>query len=82
MANKTNNFFIEYFGSGKPSGIKTTLANYYVLSFDLINFYQISVNELKKLLITGNYKIVSTKDRLTFGYLVPIQDIISLSEII
>jgi hypothetical protein len=82
MASKTNNFFIEHFGYGKPSGISTTQANFYVLSFDVINYYQISVIALKKLLATNNYKIISTRDKLTYGQLVPINDIISISELI
>jgi hypothetical protein len=82
MASKTKNFFIEYFGYGKPSGIKTTQANFYVISFDLMNYYQISVIELRKLLATHNYKIICTKDKSTYGQLVPINDIISISELI
>jgi hypothetical protein len=82
MASKTNNFFIEHFGYGKLSGISTTQANYYVLSFDLLNYYQISVISLKQLLSKNNYKIICTKDKLTFGSLVPINDIISISELI
>jgi hypothetical protein len=82
MASKTKNFFIEHFGYGKPSGIKITQANFYVLSFDVINYYQISVIELRKLLATNNYKIISTRDKLTYGQLVPINDIISISELI
>ena len=82
MASKTKHFFIEHYGYKKLSGISTTQANYYVISLDLINFYQISVNELKLLLTSKKYKIVSTKDKLTLGFLVPVDDIIILSELI
>jgi hypothetical protein len=82
MASKTKNFFIEHFGYGKPSGISTTQANFYVLSFDVMNYYQISVIVLKQLLSKNNYKIICTKDKSTYGQLVPINDIISISELI
>ena len=64
---KTNNFFIEFKGYGKPSGISTTEANYYIIS-DTINYYLISVYKLK--LLVENSRIISTKDKFTFGYLI------------
>lgn len=64
---KTNNFFIEFKGYGKPSGISTTEADYYIIS-DTINYYLISVYKLK--LLVENSRIISTKDKLTFGYLI------------
>ena len=39
---KTCNFFIEFLGYNKPSGITTTEADYYIIS-DTINYYLISI---------------------------------------
>ena len=64
------NFFIEFKGYGKPSGISTTEADYYIIN-DTINYYLISVDKLK--LLVENMKIISTKDKLTFGYLIKSQ---------
>ena len=67
---KTNNFFIEFLGYNKPSGISTTEADYYIIS-DTINYYLISVSSLKILL--ENARIITTKDKLTYGYLIKTQ---------
>ena len=64
---KTNNFFIEFLGYGKPSGITTTEADYYIIS-DTINYYLISVDKLK--ILVENARIITTKDKLTYGYLI------------
>ena len=64
---KTNNFFIEFLGYNKPSGITTTEANYYIIS-DTINYYLISVDKLK--ILVENARIITTKDKLTYGYLI------------
>ena len=79
---KTNNFFIEFKGYGKPSGISTTEANYYIFS-DTINYYLISTNILKQLIKeTKGLKIVTTSDKLTYGYLINKNIIIDASLII
>lgn len=64
---KTNNFFIEFKGYGKPSGITTTEADYYIIS-DTINYYLISVCSLK--ILVENARIITTKDKSTYGYLI------------
>jgi hypothetical protein len=66
---KTNNFFIEFEGYKKPSGISVTKSNYYIIS-DTINFYLIPTHKLKELIENNTFKIVSTFDKLTFGYLI------------
>ena len=67
MSIKTNNYFIEYMGYGKPSGISTTDADYYIIT-NTINYYLIDINELKELVIKYGIKR-NTKDCSTFGLL-------------
>ena len=66
---KTNNLFIEFHGYGKPSGISISESNFYIIN-DTINYYLIDTNILKQLLKDNTFKIISTKDKLTWGYLV------------
>ena len=67
---KTNNLFIEFESYKKPSGISSSKAHYYIFC-DTIDYYLIEINTLKTILSNiENKKIVSTKDKLTFGYLV------------
>ena len=67
---KTNNLFIEFESYKKPSGISASKAHYYIFS-DTIDYYLIETQKLKTILSNiENKKIVSTKDKLTFGYLV------------
>ena len=67
---KTNNLFIEFESYKKPSGISSSKAHYYIFS-DTIDYYLIETQKLKTILSNiENKKIVSTKDKLTFGYLV------------
>ena len=63
---KTGHFFIEYAGYGKPSGITTTKAIFYILT-DGKYFFQISVDRLKTLILGCPVK--KTKDNLTSGFL-------------
>ena len=76
---KTNNFFIEFEGYGKPSGINITEADYYIIN-DTITYYLIGVSKLK--LLIKDKKIISTYDKLTFGYLIKTQIIKDNSKII
>jgi hypothetical protein len=46
---KWNTFFIEYKYDGKPSGIRTSCADYYCLT-DTINYYLIKTINLKQLI--------------------------------
>lgn len=68
MSLKTNNYFIEYHGYGKQSGINATKAEYYIIT-NTINYYLIETSKLKELTeIHG--KIRTTKDKLTYGYII------------
>ena len=78
-SSKSGNFFIEFYGYNKPSGITTTEANYYIIT-DTINYYMIDVDKLK-ILCTGD-NIKKTKDSSTFGHIISIEIIISNSIII
>ena len=64
MSLRTNNFFIEFIGYGKPSGITTTEAKFYILT-DTKIYYLIDVDELKKICI--DKPILTTRDGLTMG---------------
>ena len=76
---RTNNFFIEFLGYGKPSGITTTKANFYILS-DTKIYYLIEVEELKKICI--NTYNLTTADGETMGHIVKKQVIKNNSIII
>ena len=70
MSLNTNNLFIEFESYKKPSGISVSKSNYYIFC-DTIDYYLIETQKLKEILSNiENKKIVSTKDKLTFGYLV------------
>ena len=66
LALRTGNFYIEFMGYGKLSGISITQANYYIIT-DTLYYFKISIDELKK--ICQNCDVKKTKDGLTFGYL-------------
>jgi hypothetical protein len=66
LALRTNNFFIEFFCRGRPSGISKSEADYYIFH-DLKLFYMIPTTKLKELII--NCPIRETSDGLTCGYL-------------
>jgi len=75
-----SNFFIEYMGYGKPSGIATTQANYYIIT-DGENYYLIDTLKLKELCnIHGTFK--TTKNKTTQGYIIKKDIVISYSKII
>jgi hypothetical protein len=65
---KTGNYFIEFWAYGKPSGISVTKAHYYIFS-DTINYYLISIDDLKALVKTHGI-LKNTNDKLTCGHLV------------
>ena len=79
MSLKTSNIFIEFMGYGKPSGIATTEANFYIIN-DTINYYLISVIKLKQLV--KNTRILNTKDGLTSGFIISIKTLTENSKII
>ncbi len=61
---QTGNFFIEYFGYGKPSGIAITDAEYYVMN-DTTNYYMLSVSRLLR--IIKRYAEVGKLKRVQFS---------------
>ena len=77
---KYSNFFIEYFGYSKPSGIAITQSNYYIIT-DAENDYLIETDKLKELCnIHGTLK--TTKNKTTIGYVINKNIVISNSKII
>lgn len=63
MCGQTGNFALEYECRGKPSGIVTTEADYWIYKLD-DGFYMISVESLKNLIDEGKYfRMVSGGDR-------------------
>jgi len=64
---KTCNFFIEFSGYGKPSGISITKAHFYILT-DTKYYFLISTDKLKELI--QNCEVKTTKNGLTSGYLI------------
>ena len=81
MSLKTGNFFIEFYGYGKETGITTTKANFYIIS-DTINYYLINVNVLKEIIDNNKFPMQKTRDKTTIGYLVSKNIIIENSIII
>ena len=63
----TGNFYIEYQGYNKLSGITTTKADYYILS-NTKEYYLIDVGILRAL--TKNKPTRATKDGSTLGYII------------
>ena len=81
MSLKTNNFFIEFYGYGKKTGISISKANFYIIS-DTINYYLINVNVLKEIIDNNKFPMQKTRDKTTIGYLVSKNIIIENSIII
>ena len=81
MSLKTGNFFIEFYGYGKETGITITKANFYIIS-DTINYYLIDTNVLKELIGNNKFPMQKTRDKTTIGYLVSKNIIIENSIII
>jgi hypothetical protein len=66
---KYGNYFIEFMGYDKPTGISTTQADYYIIC-DTINYYEIPVDKIKELVkIYGRVK-KPTGDGSTYGHLI------------
>ena len=72
-SNKTNNFFIEFSGYNKPSGISISKANYYILS-NTTTYYLIDIDILKN--ICKNKRVVNLKDGSSSGFVIPCDEII------
>ncbi len=59
LCGKTGNLALEYECRGKPSGITTTEADYWIYKLD-DGFYRISTKELKNLIAVGKYSRMVT----------------------
>ena len=81
MSLKTGNFFIEFYGYGKKTGISISKANFYIIS-DTINYYLINLNVLKEIIDNNKFPMQKTRDKTTIGYLVSKNIIIENSIII
>lgn len=71
-ANETNNIFIEYLQFGKPSGIQTTKADFYIIIVPPMTFIIIDVLELTFLIETTQYvRIIQPQpyNNFTAGYI-------------
>jgi len=79
MSIKTNNFFIEFGGYDKPSGIAITEAEFYIIN-DTSIYYLIDVCLLKQLVKKA--RIFKTKDGKTSGHLLSRDELQSNSKII
>ena len=64
---KFNNYFVEFFAYGKPSGISVTKAHFYIFS-NTTDYYMITLDELKAL-VKEHGILKKTRDGLTSGYL-------------
>jgi len=80
MSVKTGNFFIEYEGYGKPSGISITKAKKHIIT-DEQYFYIIRTRKLKQLIKDNNYNDGIVQCSNTKGRLVPKADIIEHSHV-
>jgi hypothetical protein len=75
----TGNFFIEFVGYNKPSGLSVSIADYHIIT-DGIYYFLILTEKLKK--IVENCNIRKTSDGSTFGYLLNRFDLIKYSQLI
>ncbi len=73
---ETGNFFIEFDGYGKPSGIHITTANRHIITYKT-NFYMVETSKIKELMHRNTYRKTQTLDKYgkTFGVLLPVRDI-------
>lgn len=78
----SKNFFIEYEGFGKPTGIDITKARYHILT-DGDSYHMIRTRLLKELIRNNNYYSFTMNDiSHTKGYIIPKGSIIELSELL
>lgn len=68
---RTNNFFIEYEGYNKLSGITTTKADKHILNSN-DKYYIIKTKKLKQLIRDNDFKTIYTKYTETAGFLIPV----------
>jgi len=77
---QTGNFFIEYEGNNKPSGLSITKAKTHVFT-DEAFFYVIRTRKLKELLKTNTYNEGFVYQSKTKGFLVPRPDIMQHAQV-
>jgi hypothetical protein len=75
------NILIEWMSGGHPSGIQQSNSKWYVYFFILTNkTYKVNVEKLKEYInqdhIKGGIKKYDKADNMTFGYIIPIKDLI------
>jgi hypothetical protein len=80
LSKKTNNFFIEFSGYGKNSGITVSEANFYIIT-DTENYYLININILKNI-CNECEEIRQIKISSTYGYIIKTNIIIAQSQLI
>lgn len=80
LSKKTNNFFIEFSGYGKNSGITVTEANFYIIT-DTEKYYLININVLKNI-CNECEEIRQIKTSSTYGYIIKTNIIITQSQLI
>lgn len=69
MSDKTGNYFIEFISFNKPSGIKTTEADFYVL-YNNNKFHVVSVELINELINDKDYnRILCNKNKTSMGYI-------------
>ena len=73
LSSKTGNFFIEYMGYERPSGIETTAANKWMLLYDE-SFYVVRIQDLRRLTIQAT-RTSQTRETNTWGKLVRVIDV-------
>ena len=84
LACKTGNVFVEFESRKKESGIKTSKADIWIFKIVDKNdkhlfSIEIPLDRLRKKVYNSTYRIVRGGDNLTSkGYLVPLQDLISI----
>ena len=84
LAHKTGNAFVEFESRGKESGIITSKSSIWI--FKIVDksdkhlfSIEIPLDRLRKKVYNSTYRIVRGGDNLTSkGYLVPLQDLISM----
>ena len=84
LACKTGNVFVEFESRKKESGIKTSKADIWI--FKIVDksdkhlfSIEIPLDRLRKKVYNSTYRIVAGGDNLTSkGYLVPLQDLVSI----
>ena len=76
---KTGNVFVEYFSRDKPSGISTSIADFYVFVLSNENVIFISAGKLKekcRKYLNGKRDVLGGDNNTSKGILLPINDLV------